>query len=80
MHFNEYVRCAREKMDISQENASKLIEKQYGVRLSPSYLSMIESGQRTNLTVDLIKALIEFYNLPLSTIKSLFEMVGGIKW
>jgi len=72
MTFGEIIRDAREKSRLSQEDAAKAIEKKYRIRLSPSYLSMIENGTRTNLTVNVLSALLDFFNLPLETALSLF--------
>ena len=72
MTFGEIVRNAREKSNLSQEDVAKAIEKKYNIRLSPSYLSMIENGTRTNLTVNLLSALLDFFNLPFETTLSLF--------
>lgn len=72
MTFGEQIRLAREKLQLSQEDASTAIEKKYGVRLSASYLSMIESGVRTNITVNLLNALLDFFNLPVEAAASLF--------
>ncbi|SDE67095.1 hypothetical protein SPACI_044500 [Sporomusa acidovorans DSM 3132] len=60
-------------MQLSQEEAAKAIEKHYGVRISTSYLSMIETGTRKNLTVNLISALLSYFNLPASSATDLFE-------
>jgi len=72
MTFGEIIRDAREKSSLSQEDVAKAIEKKYHIRLSPSYLSMIENGSRTNLTVNLLGALLDFFGLPLETALSLF--------
>lgn len=74
MLFREVIRDAREKRNLSQEDVSRAIEKQYRIRLSPSYLSMIEKGTRTNLTVNLLGALLDFFNLPSYTVLSLFAI------
>lgn len=73
MTFGEYIRQAREGMLLSQEDVSTNIEKKYGVRLSASYLSMIESGVRTNITVNLLNALLDYFDLPLVAANSLFS-------
>jgi transcriptional regulator with XRE-family HTH domain len=71
--FGEIIKQSREKMQLSQEEAAKAIEKNYGVRISTSYLSMIETGMRTNLTVNLITALLKYFQLPASIATHLFE-------
>jgi transcriptional regulator with XRE-family HTH domain len=71
--FGEEIKKSREKLGISQEEAAQRIKKLYeGVRLSPSYLSMIESGSKTNLTTNLIDAILDFYKLPSSVANTLF--------
>lgn len=59
-------------MNLSQEAVAKAIEKSHKVRLSAAYLSMIENGVKTNLTVKLINALLAHFNLPLHAASSLF--------
>lgn len=73
MTFGEILRTAREKNNLSQEDTAKAIEKRYGVRMSPSYLSMIENGTRANLTVKSLSALLNFFNLPFDSALSLFK-------
>lgn len=73
MRFGEIIKQSRESMQLSQEEAAKAIEKHYGVRISTSYLSMIETGTRKNLTVNLITALLSYFNLPASIATHLFE-------
>lgn len=63
--FGQKIKEARGKA--SQEEVAKAIEQRYGVRLSPSYLSMIENGSRKNLTTNLINALLDYFNLPAET-------------
>jgi transcriptional regulator with XRE-family HTH domain len=72
MVFGEIIKYSREQLLLSQENVATAIEKKYQVRLSASYLSMIENGARTNLTIKLINALLDFFNLPVQTTASLF--------
>lgn len=72
MTFGEILRKTREQANLSQEGAAKSIEAKYKVRLSASYLSMIENDLKTNLTVKLINALLDFFNLPLNVAASLF--------
>lgn len=72
MTFGETLRKAREQLTLSQETAAKAIEAKYKVRLSAAYLSMIENDVKTNLTVKLINALLDFFNLPLNAAASLF--------
>lgn len=57
------IKQAREKMGLSQEAAAKAIRNNYQVRLSSAYLSMIERGDRDNLTSKLEKALRDFFKL-----------------
>ncbi len=59
MTFGEILRTTREKRNLSQEDAARAIEKKYGIRMSPSYLSMIENGTRENLTVKALNALLD---------------------
>ncbi|MDU4961329.1 MAG: XRE family transcriptional regulator [Sporomusaceae bacterium] len=74
MTFGQNLRRAREQLNLSQEAAAKSIEKSYQVRLSAAYLSMIENGVKTNLTVKLINALLSRFRLPLSAASSLFAV------
>jgi transcriptional regulator with XRE-family HTH domain len=64
LNFGKSIKEAREQMNLSQEEAAVKIRNEYRVRLSPSYLSMIENGQKTNLTTNLEKALCSFFNVP----------------
>jgi transcriptional regulator with XRE-family HTH domain len=73
MTFGEILRTTREKRNLSQEDAARAIEKKYGIRMSPSYLSMIENGTRENLTVKALNALLDFFNLPFESALSLFK-------
>ena len=74
MQFNEAIKKAREQRELSQDMAAKEIEKLYpGVRVSGPYLSMIENGSKTNLTTNLIAALIDFYKLPPDFALTLFK-------
>lgn len=73
MTFGEILRLTREKKNLSQEDTAKAIEKKYGIRMSPSYLSMIENGTRENLTVKSLNALLDFFNLPFESALSLFK-------
>ena len=73
MTFGEILRITREKKNLSQEDTAKAIEKKYGIRMSPSYLSMIENGTRENLTVKSLNALLDFFNLPFESALSLFK-------
>lgn len=70
--FGEIIKQSRENRKISQEALSRIIKKKYNVRLSTSYLSMIETNVRTNLTVNLINALLDYFELPFETSSSLF--------
>lgn len=72
MKFGEILRQTREQLNLSQESAAKSIEAKYKVRLSAAYLSMIENGVKTNLTVNLITALLDYFLLPLTAASSLF--------
>ncbi len=73
MTFGQILRAARENNNLSQEDTAKAIEKKYGIRMSPSYLSMIENGTRANLTVKALNALLDFFKLPLDSAGSLFS-------
>ncbi|CUH96500.1 hypothetical protein P22_2590 [Propionispora sp. 2/2-37] len=73
MQFGEIIRTAREKKVLSQEDAAKMIERNYAIRMSASYLSMIENGARTNITVNVLKALLDFYKLPFSAATGLLS-------
>lgn len=77
MQFGEIIKEAREKNLLSQEDAARQIEKTYAIRLSASYLSMIESGTRTNITVKVLRSLLHFYKLPLSAAGSLFSQADA---
>lgn len=59
----QLIRQAREKMNLTLEEASKKIRETYHVRLSESYLSQIETGSKTNLTTNLVNALFDFFKL-----------------
>lgn len=64
LNLGEAIKKAREERGLSQEAAAKEIEKLYpGVRISGPYLSMIENGTKTNLTVNLIDALISYFKI-----------------
>lgn len=63
MTFANDIKSAREKMGLSQEAAAREIRKLYGVRLSSAYLSIIERGERVNLTTKLDQALRDFFKL-----------------
>lgn len=65
-------------MNLSQEAVAKAIEKSHNVRLSAAYLSMIENGVKTNLTVKLINALLAHFNLPLHAASSLFMQPASL--
>jgi transcriptional regulator with XRE-family HTH domain len=71
MTFGEIIKQKREESKISQAALAKRIKKQYNVRISTSYLSMIETNARTNLTVNLINALMEHLDLPMEAAHSL---------
>jgi len=72
--FGKAVKGARDKAGLSQEEASKLIEEKYNVRLSSTYLSMIESGARKNLTVNVISAISTFFKLSAADVLSLLDL------
>lgn len=63
MTLGNSIKFAREKMGLSQEAAAKEIRNRYRVRLSSAYLSMIERGERVNLTTKLAHALREFFQI-----------------
>lgn len=63
MSMGDMIRIAREKMGLTQDEAAAAIRQKYGVRLSSAYLSMIERGERTNLTLKLENALKDFFNI-----------------
>ncbi|WP_434132136.1 helix-turn-helix domain-containing protein [Sporomusa sphaeroides] len=70
--FGDLVKQRREEMKLSQDEAAKTIKTKYDVSISGSYLSMIERNGRTNLTINVVNAIIDFFNLPASSIASLF--------
>lgn len=70
--FGIIIKNARETAGLSQDEAAERIRKKYGVRLTASYLSMIENGTKTNMTVNLIKAMIDFFSLPVESTYNLF--------
>lgn len=72
MTFGEIIKKTREERKISQEIMAKNIKKNYNVRISTSYLSMIETNTRTNLTVKLINAFLQHLGLPREAAFSLF--------
>ncbi|MFZ5652044.1 MAG: hypothetical protein ACOY4I_14505 [Bacillota bacterium] len=53
----------RKIMLLSQRKAASLIEKKYGVKLSHSYLSLIESGSAKTIGRELKNALADFFGL-----------------
>lgn len=61
--FGLKIKESREHKKITQEEAATEIRNTYGVRLSSAYLSMIERGERTNLTTKLEKAIRAFYGM-----------------
>ena len=67
-HFGKIVRLARESRGLTQEEAANSIKKIYNVRMSPAYLSMIERGERTNLTRNVQEALIDYFEIKLKPI------------
>ena len=71
--FGEIIKSAREYRRLSQEETAATIGKKYKVRISASYLSMIESGVRTNISLKLLNAFLDFFNLPVQSASSLFE-------
>jgi transcriptional regulator with XRE-family HTH domain len=75
--FGQTIRLARQNLRLSQATAVFQIKKSYpGLRLSGSYLCMIENDQKTNLSIKLIRALINFfkiapaYVIPLLSVKN----------
>ena len=62
--LGELIKKTREERGLSQEFVAREIEQKYqGVRLSGSYLSMIENNIKDNLTTRLRDALIDYFNL-----------------
>lgn len=57
----------RKMMRLSQRKAASLIEKMYGVKLSHSYLSLIEGGQVESVGGDLRNALEDFFKINLES-------------
>ncbi|MFZ5631970.1 MAG: hypothetical protein ACOY40_03920 [Bacillota bacterium] len=53
----------RKKMRLSQRKAASMIEKMYGVKLSHSYLSLIERGRVDSIGGDLKDALEDFFKI-----------------
>ncbi|MFZ5648967.1 MAG: hypothetical protein ACOY30_15255 [Bacillota bacterium] len=53
----------RKMMHLSQRKAASMIERKYGVKLSHSYLSLIESGSVKSIGDDLRTALADFFGL-----------------
>lgn len=75
MTLGDKLKLSREKMGLSQEAAAKEIREHYQVRLSSAYLSMIERGERVNLTTKLEHALRDFYNIKLdSQVESFYRL------
>lgn len=58
----------RKEMGLSQRKAASLIEKLYGVKISHSYLSLIERGRICSVGGDLKNALKDFFKLRLDEI------------
>lgn len=57
----------RKMMRLSQRKAASMIEKMYGVKLSHSYLSLIETGQVESIGGDLKNALEDFFKINLES-------------
>ena len=72
MTFGEIIKHAREAKGLSQGSLAKILQKNYNVRVSSSYLSMLETNARDNPTVKLINALLHYFSLPLVATTSLF--------
>ncbi len=53
----------RKWMRLSQRKAADLIEKMYGVKISHSYLSLIEKGRVDSIGSDLRDALLDFFKV-----------------
>lgn len=66
--FGCKVKEARERLNLTQDEAAQTIRNKYGVRLSSAYLSMIERNERTNITTKLDEALRDFFSIPRETI------------
>lgn len=64
----------RNMMRLSQRKAASLIEKMYGVKLSHSYLSLIERGQVESIGGDLKNALEDFFKINLESDLSLHRI------
>jgi transcriptional regulator with XRE-family HTH domain len=73
MTFGQTLKTAREKMEKSQEEAAKAIRDRYNVRISGPYLSMLENDVKTNPTIELVDAILNYYQLPVEAILSLFK-------
>lgn len=73
--FGDLVRMARENAGLTQDDAAAAIRQKYGVRLSSAYLSMIERGERTNLTTKLENALKDFFNIQLTKAVDILEIL-----
>jgi repressor LexA len=63
VNFGDQIKIFREDKGLSQEVAAKEIREKYNVRLSSAYLSMIERGERDNLTSKLENALRDYFGL-----------------
>ncbi|KJR99726.1 MAG: hypothetical protein VR68_08300 [Peptococcaceae bacterium BRH_c4a] len=64
MHANgSQIAAKRKIMLLSQRKAASLIEKMYGVKLSHSYLSLIERDKIQSFSTDLKNALEDFFGL-----------------
>ncbi|MDL2280488.1 helix-turn-helix domain-containing protein [Selenomonadales bacterium OttesenSCG-928-I06] len=73
MTFGEIIKRNREARKLSQESLAKIIREKYHVRMSAAYISMIESNVRTNLTVNLLNSLLDYFDLSIEDTKSLFK-------
>lgn len=62
------IAAKRKEMGLSQRKAASLIEKLYGVKISHSYLSLIERGRICSVGGDLKNALKDFFKLGLDDI------------
>ena len=73
MNFGNLIKKNREERKMSQGSLAEVIKNKYNVRVSAAYISMIELNVRTNLTINLIDALLDYFDLTVEDATGLFS-------
>ncbi|MDL2280476.1 helix-turn-helix domain-containing protein [Selenomonadales bacterium OttesenSCG-928-I06] len=73
MNFGNIIKKNREERKMSQGSLADVIRSKYNVRVSAAYISMIELNVRTNLTINLIDALLDYFDLTVEDAAGLFS-------